>query len=80
MANKDSDLRSYGLRLEGEDEHHLVFAFIEEHADRQLTTERIFVEKVHECWKRMDIALDEYHNLKAINRTTLELIKKSCKQ
>lgn len=80
MANKDSDLRSYGLRLEGEDEHHLVFAFVEEHADRQLTTERILVEKSSWMLKAYDIALDEYHNLEGINWTTLELIKKSSKQ
>ena len=30
--------------------------------------------------KAYDIALDEYHNLEAINWTTLELIKKSSKQ
>ena len=45
LTDKDSDLLSYDLHLEGEDEHHLVFAFVEEHADRQLTTERILVEK-----------------------------------
>lgn len=49
LANKDSDLRSYGLRLEAQGEDYLVFAPVEEYRDHQVMPQRIFVEKVHEC-------------------------------
>jgi hypothetical protein len=49
LTNKDSDLRSYGLRLEAEDESYLVFAPVEEYRNHQVMPQRIFVEKVHEC-------------------------------
>ena len=48
LTNKDSDLRSYGLRLEAEDEGYLVFALVEEYRNHQVMSQRIFVEKVHE--------------------------------
>ena len=49
LTNKDSDLRSYGLRLEAQGEDYLVFAPVEEYRNHQVMPQRIFVEKVHEC-------------------------------
>ena len=57
MANKDSDLRSYGLRLEAQGEDYLVFAPVEEYRNHQVMPQRIFVEKVHERRKRMILHL-----------------------
>ena len=57
MANKDSNLHSYGLRLEAQGEDYLVFAPVEEYRDHEVMPQRIFVEKVHEYWKRMILHL-----------------------
>jgi len=57
LTNKDSDLRSYGLRLEARDEGYLVFAPVEEYRNHQVMPQRIFVEKVHECRKHMILHL-----------------------